>query len=282
MKNTFFIFLVAFCCALPVSVSADRQMEDWLHKLDMSLAASPLVNGNKWYTEYVNDKNEQIFNTTYDHNKWVKAAQACKLCIDEAEKAGYALYVEMGPNGKPDPFLSTYNVHIKRWSEGNHEITFPVTKGNSYRDTFLRTASVREYGGGNGLGVYQGLVDAFFTRNGLPINDPNSGYEEEGFSTTVDNRSDVTTWEYGTGNPGEVTARGTYNMYCNREPRFYNAVSFHGSWLAVGKRKYIVQHTHWDYGRNGKGFYNDIFAPGWVIASLWELYSPQRTVEFLK
>ncbi len=44
----------------------------------------------------------------------------------------------------------------------------------------------------------------------------------------------------------------------------------------------VVQHTHWDYGRNGKGFYNDIFAPGWTIASLWELYSPQRTVNFLK
>lgn len=44
----------------------------------------------------------------------------------------------------------------------------------------------------------------------------------------------------------------------------------------------VVQHTNWDYGRNGKGFYNDIFAPGWTIASLWELYSPQRTVNFLK
>ncbi|MBP3756558.1 MAG: hypothetical protein J6I61_04670 [Prevotella sp.] len=44
----------------------------------------------------------------------------------------------------------------------------------------------------------------------------------------------------------------------------------------------VVQHTHWDYGRNGKGFYNDIFAPGWVVASLWELYSPERTVGFLK
>ena len=43
----------------------------------------------------------------------------------------------------------------------------------------------------------------------------------------------------------------------------------------------VVQHTHWDYGRNGKGFYNDIFAPGWTIASLWELYSPERTVGFL-
>jgi hypothetical protein len=44
----------------------------------------------------------------------------------------------------------------------------------------------------------------------------------------------------------------------------------------------VVQHTQWDYGRNGKGFYNDIFAPGWTVASLWELYSPQRTVDFLK
>ena len=44
----------------------------------------------------------------------------------------------------------------------------------------------------------------------------------------------------------------------------------------------VVQHTTWDYGRNGKGFYNNLFAPGWTIASLWELYSPNRTVEFLK
>ena len=44
----------------------------------------------------------------------------------------------------------------------------------------------------------------------------------------------------------------------------------------------VVQHTHWDYGKNGKGFYNDIFAPGWTIASLWELYSPRRTVDFLQ
>ena len=44
----------------------------------------------------------------------------------------------------------------------------------------------------------------------------------------------------------------------------------------------VVQHTNWDYGRNGKGFYNDLFAPGWTIASLWELYSPNRTVQFLQ
>ncbi|MCR5077223.1 MAG: hypothetical protein K6A82_04195 [Prevotella sp.] len=44
----------------------------------------------------------------------------------------------------------------------------------------------------------------------------------------------------------------------------------------------VVQHTTWDYGRNGKGFYNNLFAPGWTVASLWELYSPNRTADFLK
>ena len=38
MKYIFSFFLIAFCCALPTSVFADREMEDWLHKLDESLA----------------------------------------------------------------------------------------------------------------------------------------------------------------------------------------------------------------------------------------------------
>jgi hypothetical protein len=44
----------------------------------------------------------------------------------------------------------------------------------------------------------------------------------------------------------------------------------------------VVQHTHWDYGKNGKGYYNDIFAPGWVISSLWELLTPGRTSEMIR
>ncbi len=43
----------------------------------------------------------------------------------------------------------------------------------------------------------------------------------------------------------------------------------------------VVQHTNWDYGRNGKGYYNNIFAPGWTVASLWQLYTPGRAEEFL-
>lgn len=42
----------------------------------------------------------------------------------------------------------------------------------------------------------------------------------------------------------------------------------------------VVQHTNWDYGKNGKGYYNDIFAPGWTVASLWELLTPNRAEHF--
>lgn len=50
----------------------------------------------------------------------------------------------------------------------------------------------------------------------------------------------------------------------------------------VGYYPEVVQHTNWDYGKNGKGFYNDLFAPGWTIPSLWEMLTPQRAERFFE
>ncbi|MFT4169619.1 MAG: hypothetical protein QM653_10930 [Dysgonomonas sp.] len=50
----------------------------------------------------------------------------------------------------------------------------------------------------------------------------------------------------------------------------------------VGYYPEVVQHTNWDYGKNGKGFYNDIFAPGWTVASLWQMLSPDRVEKYFK
>lgn len=60
---------------------------------------------------------------------------------------------------------------------------------------------------------------------------------------------------------------------------------YEGHMCGVAKKGYypeVVQHTNWDYGKNGKGYYNDIFALGWTVASLWELFSPGRAESFLK
>ncbi|MGO1817304.1 MAG: hypothetical protein ACTHZ1_10330, partial [Sphingobacterium sp.] len=50
----------------------------------------------------------------------------------------------------------------------------------------------------------------------------------------------------------------------------------------VGYYPEVVQHTNWDYGKNGKGFYNDIFAPGWTVASLWQMLSPNRVEDYFQ
>ncbi len=58
-----------------------------------------------------------------------------------------------------------------------------------------------------------------------------------------------------------------------------------GNLMGIAKVGYypeVVQHTAWDYGKNGKGYYNDIFAPGWTVASLWELLSDDRTAKFFQ
>lgn len=60
---------------------------------------------------------------------------------------------------------------------------------------------------------------------------------------------------------------------------------FEGHLCGVAKPGFypeVVQHTNWDYGKNGKGYYNDLFAPGWTIPSLWELLTPGRAEHFLK
>ncbi len=81
---------------------------------------------------------------------------------------------------------------------------------------------------------------------------------------------------------GEQRFKGMYDVIISSLSQLLPVAN---NLCGVGKQGFypeVVQHTTWDYGHNGKGFYNDIFAPGWTIASLWELYSPNRTTDFLK
>lgn len=216
-------------------------------------AASPLVNGNPDYVNHVGRDGKHLFSTSVDESRWTKAAEACRELIELAESAGHTLYVEQNADGSVDPFASCQNLFLTRYDEGNKEILFARPGGcdyTGYETHICPTAA----GGSGGLGVTQSLVDAFFMRNGLPIDDPESGYVEEGFSTQEDRRGNDWEAKY---NNGSTTPAGTYNMYCNREPRFYTAVSFNGSWFAQEERPFSFfyggtdnPHTH-DAPQNG-------------------------------
>src|SRR5690606_15415624 len=90
----------------------------------MLFAASPLVNGNPDYAGFVNNKGEEIYNPTFNENKWTRAADASKLLIEEAEKAGHRLYYEYNSDGTIDAFMSYQNMMFRRPQDGNNEILF--------------------------------------------------------------------------------------------------------------------------------------------------------------
>lgn len=223
-------------------------------------AASPLVNGNKMYAgidPLYNGK--ERFNTTYDAEKWKKAAGACKLLIDKAHAAGHDLFYEYTNDGKIDPFMSCYNLFLKRTSEGNKEILF--ARPDVDYGEFESHSTPRGCGGNGGLGVTQGMVDAFFMKNGLspilgynadgsPIINKESGYTESGFSTEAEIRN--TRWDPArkseNAKPGQITVPNTYNMYSNREPRFYLAVLFNGAWFHQEGRTTRMMSGEWDGG----------------------------------
>ena len=216
-------------------------------------AASPLVNGNPDYANHKNKDGENLFSTTEDKSKWAYAAQACKELIDAAEAAGHKLYTEENDDGTIDPFMSYQNLFLTRYDEGNTEILFARPGGSEYGE-YEKHATPAASGGSGGLGVTQSLVDAFFTENGLPIND-DSEYEETGFSDSDETR-DNTVWDTEV-NGGAITKSGTYNMYCHREPRFYITVSYNNSYFTQEKRLFDFfngskdnPHTH-DAPQNG-------------------------------
>ena len=210
-------------------------------------AASPLVNGNSMYKDFKNHDGKERFNSTPDPTKWEKAAAASKLLIDEATKAGHKLYYEYNDDNSIDPFMSCYNVHLKKTSEGNKEILF--ARPDCDYGSWEGHSTPRGCGGNGGMGITQSLVDAFFMKNGLspitgyrddgsPIINEASGYTEKGFSTEPEIRN--TKWNpcrKAPGvQPGQITLSNTYNMYSNREPRFYLTVLFNGAWFHTENR----------------------------------------------
>lgn len=195
-------------------------------------AASPLVNGNPEYVGHNTKDGKPLFNPTYDANKWRIAADASKKLIMDAEAAGHKLYTELNAAGKIDPFMSCQNLHLVEANNGNKEVLFARPSGD-YRE-YDRHSAPSGNGGAGGLGVTQSLVDAFFMDNGLPITDPSSGYVETGFSSEDGYWTGGSTKFNEVKSPGLVTVAGTYNMYCNREPRFYLAVNFDKAWYTEG------------------------------------------------
>lgn len=181
-------------------------------------AASPLYNGNSDFINFTDSTGLHLFPQTYDSQKWVKAAEAAKECIQIAEAAGYKLHESV----TNDPVLSYAETFLLNWNE---EILF--AKNLDRYSHHFRCADPISLAGFSILNPTQEMVDAYemedgstpilgYTDDGLtPIINPNSGYREEGYAAE--------------GKAGRYPS-GVRNMFVNREPRFYASINFPGQY----------------------------------------------------
>ena len=179
-------------------------------------AASPLYNGGFPEAVALRDKEgKQIF-PDEDRNKWNTAKQYVKDLIDYCHAEGMQLYnVEGDPNQSVYYLFQALNDEVI-WANPNCH----YTSKSSNMEPRTAPYSLGYYStiGGN-VGPYQEMVDLFFTENGLDISeDPE--YNEAGF-TDYPNPC----------NENNHVDKHIFNMYVNREPRFYADVTYQGkSW----------------------------------------------------
>jgi hypothetical protein len=168
-------------------------------------AASPLWNGNPAFASFKNQDGTALAPASYDANKWKIAADAAKAVID---LNAYKLFTNLDNGGTQfDPYLSVRDLFLTNW---NSEILF---SRNSWNYWGYVKASSPNPGGINLYNATQNVVDAFYMDNGRSIDDPLSQYNETGFAGT----DGAHYWAH---------KKGQWNMYANREPRFYAYVQY--------------------------------------------------------
>lgn len=227
-------------------------------------AASKLFNGG--YTEALelaNNDGKLLF-PVKDPSKWETAKRHMETFLKFAESNNYELFRVFNKDGQENHSQSVYRVFQEYskeiiWASSNSAMQ-EVNNGN-HMDRRCRPTAIMD--GFSGVGVSQQSVDAFFTANGLDIKeDPE--HNETGF-TDIENPCAYTKPQ---------VDKQVFNMYVNREPRFYHAVTYHGkSWHVQpsngwsvnfsregNNSQYIAGREHYTgyllYKRNNQEMYN--------------------------
>lgn len=169
------------------------------------LAASPLWNGNAYFANFKNADGTALAPASADMNRWKTAADAAKAVID---LNAFQLFTNLEEGGTSfDPYFSVRDLFLVSW---NKEI---IVSNNSWNQWGYTKCVSPAPGGYSIYNATQNVVDAFYMGNGRTIDDPLSGYNETGFATSGSSNS----W-------GHLS--GEWNMYANREPRFYAYIQY--------------------------------------------------------
>ena len=236
--------------------------------------ASPLFNGNtSLYSNFVNAEGEHFFNQNYEDLKWESAAQASKDALDAAITQGAAMYyfTDTAPLFDTSNFQfklvrDQYNNRFAITDPWNSELLWgnssPVTNGQYWQ--IQSPAMMKDPSSSSVEASWQWLApslrmaEAYYTKNGLPINEDLSFEYADRYSTTTIAFNQRFYAQF---------ANRTAKLNLNREARFYSALGFdrgiNRTWGSLWKLKMRKGETHGRIANTG-----DYLVTGYALKKL--------------
>lgn len=208
------------------------------------MAASPLFNGNTDYASIIDNRGVQLFNQTYNENKWELAANACKEAIDFADSENKKLYTKLTEvmEGLAEPFereLILRNAVTEKW---NTELIWGKTQwgqgeyAKQIRARVIAVAPERLESNRSEYAAHMNVVNRFYSSKGVPLEEDKEWLSKGWYNNRFSVRPELSSGdEVYYIRKNEQTAYLNYN----REPRFYAFLGFdRGIYFGCGYTKF--------------------------------------------
>jgi hypothetical protein len=191
----------------------------------LTMAASPLFNGNPDYVGFIDNKGRQLISTSSDPEKWRKAADATLAAIQSAEAVGSTLYYfPQNQFNLSDTTLTKMSVRQALSERWNPELIW--SNPNSLTNNLQQLSMVPldpDYTHTLAQKILSPplkIAKMFYTKNGVPMNEDIT----LNFGSDTDLRVGDEAHRYNI-LEGYRAAR----LHFDREPRFYANLGFDGS-----------------------------------------------------
>lgn len=214
--------------------------------------ASPFFNGNTDYSQFLDRDGEPFFPQTYDNKKWKDALDAVNEAIEICEKNNLGLYTydkniytydRSDYDANPEIMQTLYNLRMVIVDPWNKEVIWGFTNlSPAGQEDWQSITNIPlpsgydSYGGSYDTYISYGstsanlaVVERYYTKNGLPMNEDLSFDYNRRYDLTTTPKEEDSDYE---SSRGVLQSRTQVaKMYLNRELRFYANLGITGGYF---------------------------------------------------